>query len=219
MRELGEERPPPHVVKPNHKVIRLDTIVNQEVTQRNYTELEDFGEVAYNQKLGEDRILKAKETVNEATHLLEQAKEGFYEMDRKQREKIAEQPKPVMINAESHKYLESQRPEMLKILLPEVFKEKEPEPVAVPEPTPEPEEVPEAVDDLLVNVEDKLDQLGREVVPLGVSGAINVSYAAQSQHSSQFDQYADAVSPLDRRRAASNLSRRSQHDSPTASSK
>ena len=108
--------------------------------------------------------MKAKENVNEATHLLEQAKAGFYEMDKKQRELMSQMPKPVYLNSDSHNYLEAQRPEMLKILLPEVFKEKEEQPPKEEEkqqqepPTPEPEEV----DDLLVNVEAKLSRLGSD---------------------------------------------------------
>jgi len=111
---------PPIAVKPLHKVIRLDTIITDTVATRNYTNVEPDTEPVYDQKIGEERIVKAKKNVDAATHKLEQAKENFYQMDKEQRETMDTKTKSVMINAASAKYLKSQRPEMLKILLPEM---------------------------------------------------------------------------------------------------
>jgi len=84
MRQLtgGIEEPRRTVVKPSHKEIRLDAIVTDAIATNQYSNLEGDA-YTYNQKLGEENILQAKENADKASHLLEQAKENFYTLDKK----------------------------------------------------------------------------------------------------------------------------------------
>jgi len=68
------------LTKPHHRDIRIDSVVGDTIAKTKYSDLQSFEskEMNYNQKLGEERIVRAQKNVNQANHLLEQAKENFY---------------------------------------------------------------------------------------------------------------------------------------------
>lgn len=68
------------LTKPYHRDIRIDSVVGDTIAKTKYSDLQSFEskEMNYNQKLGEERIVRAQKNVNQANHLLEQAKENFY---------------------------------------------------------------------------------------------------------------------------------------------
>jgi len=69
---------------PRHREIRLDAVVADTLANAHYSDTRslDIKDLNYNERASEERIVHASRNANEASHLLEQAKENFYTLER-----------------------------------------------------------------------------------------------------------------------------------------